>query len=171
MYELTCPSCHQVMRASFVRAGAVATCAGCGQRFLIDKAHYHRLTPAAPAPGPGSEQAGATSATGSSVPGAIPGALPGAGVRVDESGHVIGLSGLSEMMRREAAAARHAAAAPPASDPAWKRPRRHRSTWLMLLLLLGVIGTIGASGVLVWVSLERPAPPQLGTPVQHDASP
>lgn len=92
-------------------------------------------------------------------------------MRVDESGHVIGLSGLSEMMRREAAAARHAAAAPVASDSGWKRPKRRRSTWLMLLLLLGVIVTIGVSGVLVWVNLDRSAPPQLGTPIQNDLSP
>ena len=36
MYELTCPSCNNVMKLPFARVGANATCRACQERFAVD---------------------------------------------------------------------------------------------------------------------------------------
>ncbi|MFW6058967.1 MAG: hypothetical protein ACODAQ_02225 [Phycisphaeraceae bacterium] len=48
MYELKCPSCAQTESASFVRIGAVVTCAGCGETYRVDESHVTHRSPLAP---------------------------------------------------------------------------------------------------------------------------
>lgn len=46
VYEVKCPSCAHSESASFVRIGAVVSCAGCGQTYRVAEAHVTRRTPA-----------------------------------------------------------------------------------------------------------------------------
>lgn len=133
-------------KLKFVRVGASAPCEKCGVRFLIAAEHVRR-----PPPPPGH------------APAVRPMPVADERRRLDDSGQVIGLSGLSEMMKREAD--EEAVVAPPPAPPARRtaaagRPhvRVIRSPRLMLvLLLLGVIGVLSFSGVLVWYNAHRRA--------------
>ncbi|MEX0746043.1 MAG: hypothetical protein WD118_10625 [Phycisphaeraceae bacterium] len=146
VYELKCPSCGQVLRAAFVRAGAVTDCPRCAHRYRIKETHVARKVATAGEDG---------------KPSLLPGAkelasMAGARLRVAEDGHVIGLSGLSEMMQHEGVGvsrSRHASAAagdappPPGRPPRTPSPSRRlngpRSLYLIastLCLGLAVVG-------------------------------
>ncbi|MFA9478548.1 hypothetical protein ACERK3_09595 [Phycisphaerales bacterium AB-hyl4] len=93
---MKCPSCGQVLRAAFVRAGAVTDCARCAHRYRIKDSQIARKVLATPG---GGEAGGGQ---GTLLPGAKElASMAGARLRVDDDGNVIGLSGLSEMMRHE----------------------------------------------------------------------
>ncbi|MEX0652674.1 MAG: hypothetical protein WDZ31_02200 [Phycisphaeraceae bacterium] len=126
VYELKCPSCGQVVRSSFVRVGSVTDCTGCGHRYRIHASQVARKAPAAAAGGAGQPL--------------VPEAkelvtMAGARVHLDEAGNVIGLSGLSDMMRQDEPgdgattdSARSAGSAPlEDSPPALARPVTRRA--------------------------------------------
>lgn len=89
MYELTCPSCSHVTAASFIRVGAVVDCAACGHRYRIADAHVKRKVA-----GPVQTDAAGEPTFAQTM------AQPAASRRVNPDGSVVGLSGLSEMMRQ-----------------------------------------------------------------------
>ncbi len=156
MYELTCPSCRHVVRAPFVRVGAVVACESCGSRYRVAAEHIVRRA-----------AEGAGTVAEMSAP-----AAPGEALHVDSSGSMVGLSGLSEMMQREgdappaaapgvaggssAATAAIPRASPPTRSHVRRRPAlprsRHpaveaarRQAWwalAVLPLLLGLLGGV-----------------------------
>ncbi|WP_432798154.1 hypothetical protein [Poriferisphaera sp. WC338] len=85
MYELICPSCQLVQRSSFVRVGAVVSCPQCGLRYQVEKGHIKRKLKA---------EVEAEKAASMLDEDAEP-------LRLDPSGSMVGLSGLSDMMRDE----------------------------------------------------------------------
>ncbi len=92
MYELTCPDCGHKVRSPFIRAGAMVDCPSCSHRFRIAATHFKRdvqwSIPATPEAG---ELVTASAKTGTRE--------ERQAAQVTQQ--VIGLSGLSEMMRQE----------------------------------------------------------------------
>ena len=86
MYELTCPKCGHAVTSSFVRVGAVVTCERCGHRYRIGEQHIKRRFVATGQGGLSGRPSGPTA---------------DAEPRLDADGNVVGLSGLSDVMRRE----------------------------------------------------------------------
>ena len=86
MSELKCPSCTQTVTSSFIRIGAVVTCAACDQTYRVTEAHMTRPRPASPAAAP-ADPLGEHAANKSP-----------ASPRLDDAGQVTGLSDLSESL-------------------------------------------------------------------------
>lgn len=118
MYEMNCGSCGNVMRTSFVRYGAVATCSKCGVRFPVNSQTTRRVAAVSADADllPGPAGAGpAVSATGGAV---------GAGTSAQAKGNVGGNSiispGVSSGDSQSSAAAERAPSRPvrrPAQPP------------------------------------------------------
>ncbi|MEO0475590.1 MAG: hypothetical protein AAF085_06420 [Planctomycetota bacterium] len=92
MYHLTCPSCQDVADSPFVRSGAVVRCAACGHKYRIKSAHFTRELHT----GPRTLDETDTVLRSDSVDIDPDEVSP---VSIDEEGNVVGLSGLSELMR------------------------------------------------------------------------
>ena len=92
MYHLTCPSCHDVTESPFVRNGAVVRCKACENKYRIKSSHFEREVHT----GPRTLDETDTVLRSDSVdidPDEVP------PVSIDDDGNVVGLSGLSELMR------------------------------------------------------------------------
>lgn len=116
VYALQCPLCSAVDQAPFVRTGAVVRCAHCSAKFRIKSSQVTRnLTT-----GPRTLDEMDPLLSGDSVD--LDPDTEAAPVTIDESGQVVGLSGLTELMRQgdaklakaDAKARSKAAEAPPA---------------------------------------------------------
>ncbi|MEM9347403.1 MAG: hypothetical protein AAGB26_12375 [Planctomycetota bacterium] len=92
MYRLTCPSCQSVTESHFVRSGAVVRCAACDTKYRIKSAHFEREIKT----GPRTLDETDTVLRSDSVDIDPDEAAP---VSIDDEGNVVGLSGLSELMR------------------------------------------------------------------------
>ncbi len=94
VYRLACPSCQKATEHPFVRPGAVAVCADCRTVWRIEKDHITRSIPSAGAAAkPGDADAVSLSEAES---GPRPSATHGS--RAGDTA-IVGLSGLSEVMR------------------------------------------------------------------------
>ena len=92
MYHLTCPSCQNVTDSPFVRSGAVVRCPSCENKYRIKSSHFDREIHT----GPRTVDETDTILRSDSVdidPDEVP------PVSIDDEGNVVGLSGLSELMR------------------------------------------------------------------------
>ena len=144
MYELTCPSCQDIQRSSFVRANAVTRCPACGHVWRISASHFvrHAAQPPAPAAAPPEPELKQEDS---------PTADPMGG------SSVTGLSGLSDIMQAEPAQvspkitgsaappvrqAQLAASAPSRPDPAATRQPR-RTAILIVSALAAVVALAG----------------------------
>ncbi|MEM6504141.1 MAG: hypothetical protein AAF711_01600 [Planctomycetota bacterium] len=92
MYRLTCPSCQSVTESHFVRSGAIVRCAACDTKYRIKSAHFEREIKT----GPRTLDETDTVLRSDSVDIDPDEAAP---VSIDDEGNVVGLSGLSELMR------------------------------------------------------------------------
>jgi len=92
VYHLTCPSCEEVTDSSFVRSGAVVRCPACQQKFRIKSSHVERVLHT----GPRTLDEGDSLLRSDSVDIDPDEVSP---VSIDDEGNVVGLSGLSELMR------------------------------------------------------------------------
>lgn len=143
-----------MVRGSFVRVGAVVDCPSCHKRYRVtDSLVTHRIRSKAASP----VEAEAVEAHEPSLP------------RMDEDGNVIGLSGLSEMMRDHPKpepgsapsqsmpkAARRGKETAGDSKPTparyhaqeAERKRRRRSMYLLLGVLVGAVAVLGGGLIL-----------------------
>ncbi|MEX0886177.1 MAG: hypothetical protein WD009_07030 [Phycisphaeraceae bacterium] len=124
----------------------MVACDACGHRYRVGEAHVrHRR------PGPEPQPAQRTDAL--HVPGH---AAPGHRRRVDAEGNVIGLSGLSEMMRRESAAVPAANPDEPLTPAA---PRTGNPSLARRVIVVAAVAMLGvgsfALGLLVWQAVTR----------------
>ena len=92
MYHLTCPTCQDVTDSPFVRSGAVVRCESCRQKYRIKSAHFERVIHT----GPRTLDEADSVLRSDSVDIEPDEASP---VSIDDDGNVVGLSGLSELMR------------------------------------------------------------------------
>ncbi|MFK7790405.1 MAG: hypothetical protein AB8C95_13045 [Phycisphaeraceae bacterium] len=92
MYHLTCPSCQDVTESPFVRSGAVVRCTACENKYRIKSAYVLREVHSGPRTLDESD-----SILRSDSVDIDPDELPP--VSIDDDGNVVGLSGLSELMR------------------------------------------------------------------------
>jgi len=92
LYHLTCPSCHDVTDSPFVRSGAVVRCPACDNKYRIKSSHFEREVHT----GPRTVDETDTVLRSDSVD-IDPDEMPP--VSIDDDGNVVGLSGLSELMR------------------------------------------------------------------------
>ncbi len=92
MYHLTCPSCQDVTESPFVRSGAVVRCTACENKYRIKSAYVEREVHT----GPRTLDETDTVLRSDSVD-IDPDEMPP--VSIDDEGNVVGLSGLSELMR------------------------------------------------------------------------
>lgn len=157
-YELTCPSCGNVVASPFVRVGAVVACARCSAKYRIAENHVKRkvgaLAASQAAPPNGGRPAGDDLEFQSTDD-----LIGEAG-----DGHVIGLSGLSEMMRQETAGKHEAKPAKPAPPipagrpPAHRAPapsaRRRRTDRMVYAIIGGLVLAIGVVGGLLWYMMQ-----------------
>lgn len=97
-YKVTCPSCEAVVESAFVRVGAVTRCPSCGMRYAVREQDLRRPSP--PTPGPLASVVAERRAT-------------------DEAS-APGLSGLSDLMKRQDQVHEHVAT----DLPAAAQPRR-----------------------------------------------
>ena len=95
MYVITCPSCGNVKKVSFARAGAVVHCDKCDKPIRLDRSNTRRVTPP-PKPDQGAEAAKLLAERQNEH------ATRQAGEQARE---VVGLSGLSELMAQTSGAA------------------------------------------------------------------
>lgn len=167
VYQLTCPSCSSRRQSPFVRHGAVVLCDSCEHKYRIKSIYVERQVTT----GPKTLDESDPLLRGESVD--LDTADNPAPVKIDDDGNVVGLSGLSELMRQsdQAHAQAQAIARTRASDdapppeakitrpadprprPATTRPRKPRSArnkkrGPMPLILGGVLflllaGTVG----------------------------
>ena len=137
LYELRCPSCGRTRASSFVRVGAMVACEACGHRYRIAEAHVRRRG-AAPEPQPAQRSDALKVGDGGESD---------ARQRLDAEGNVIGLSGLSEMMRREAASSGPTAAGP--TPPRRRRTPPQPPARRPVALGRGVMLGLAAAGVAV----------------------
>src|SRR5690606_11440576 len=88
-----CPSCSHLINSSFVRAGAVVVCPACQHRYRITQSHFTRYiaTPVPLLPNESNLLLTREGENGLTTP----------GLHLDDSGLVIGLSGLREAMRQD----------------------------------------------------------------------
>ena len=92
MYHLTCPSCLDITDSPFVRSGAVVRCTKCEHKYRIKSSHFERTVHT----GPRTLDETDTVLRSDSVD-IDPEEMPP--VSIDDEGNVVGLSGLSELMR------------------------------------------------------------------------
>ncbi len=98
MYQLTCPSCSQSLSSPFVRHGAVVRCGACDHRYRIKSGFVTRTITT----GPKTVDETDPLLRGDSVD--LEADEVGAPVQIDADGNVVGLSGLTELMRQSDAA-------------------------------------------------------------------
>lgn len=92
MYHLTCPSCQDVTESPFVRSGAVVRCPACESKYRIKSAYFQREVHTGPRTLDETD-----SVLRSDSVDIDPDEMPP--VSIDDDGNVVGLSGLSELMR------------------------------------------------------------------------
>lgn len=190
VYQLTCPSCADSQQSPFIRHGAVVCCASCEQRYRIKSSYVTRTVTT----GPKTLDEMDPLLRGDGVDlDTDAGAAP---VKIDDDGNVVGLSGLSELMRQSDAAHAQAAAIarthrdedapPPAarvtrpSEPGRRKPSpraragRNKKRSPLPLLLAGALlilfaGTIG--GLAYVISQSGPTDPAAVNPPDADPTP
>ena len=92
MYHLTCPSCQDVTGSPFVRSGAVVRCPACDNKYRIKSAHFEREVHTGPRTLDETDSVLRSDSVDIDPDEVSP-------VSIDDDGNVVGLSGLSELMR------------------------------------------------------------------------
>ncbi|MBX2853266.1 MAG: hypothetical protein KTR15_16140 [Phycisphaeraceae bacterium] len=92
MYHLTCPSCQDVTDSPFVRSGAVVRCPACEHKYRIKSAHFQREVHTGPRTLDETDSVLRSDSVDIDPDEVSP-------VSIDDEGNVVGLSGLSELMR------------------------------------------------------------------------
>lgn len=92
MYHLTCPSCQDVTESHFVRSGAVVRCDACDQKYRIKSGHFERVIHSGPRTLDETDSVLRSDSVDIDPEEIAP-------VSIDDDGNVVGLSGLSELMR------------------------------------------------------------------------
>ena len=93
VYQLTCPTCQSMTESPFVRSGAVVRCESCRNKYRIKTAHVERVLTTGPRTLDETEAVLRTDSVDIDPDEASP-------VSIDDEGNVVGLSGLSELMRQ-----------------------------------------------------------------------
>lgn len=92
MYHLTCPSCQEKTRSPFIRSGAVVRCAACEYKYRIKSSHFERKLHTGPRTLDETDSVLRSDSVDIEPDEITP-------VSIDDEGNVVGLSGLSELMR------------------------------------------------------------------------
>lgn len=92
MYHLTCPSCQEKTRSPFIRNGAVVRCAACEYKYRIKSSHFERKVHTGPRTLNETDSVLRSDSVDIEPDEVAP-------VSIDDDGNVVGLSGLSELMR------------------------------------------------------------------------
>jgi len=157
VYTVTCPSCGYAIQLSFALNGAAGRCPSCQRVVTVDKSTL-RVEGAAPLASP--------------PPAAK---LDPETPRLDAEGNVIGLSGLSHLLKQTdgdaKAKARPAAAAKPA--PA-RNPVRPPATMPRqgLILIVAAVAVVGLLGLAIWyVTLPTQGKPASSVPPADATAP
>lgn len=136
VYHLTCPNCACVTDSAFVRSGAVVRCPTCQHKYRIKGSHVERVVLTGPRTLDESDSVLRTDSVDIEPDEVAP-------VSIDDEGNVVGLSGLSELMRwsdaqgskeklnqrvqEEAKQPSAPPSAPPAAKPARKKPSKAKT--------------------------------------------
>ncbi|MGB0768203.1 MAG: hypothetical protein ACPGYV_10880, partial [Phycisphaeraceae bacterium] len=92
MYHLTCPTCQTVTDSPFVRSGAVVRCGACDAKYRIKTSHIEREVVTGPRTLDETDAVLRSDSVDIDPDEVAP-------VSIDDEGNVVGLSGLSELMR------------------------------------------------------------------------
>jgi len=92
VYHLTCPTCKDVTDSPFVRSGAVVRCTACEHKYRIKSSHFEREVLTGPRTLDETDAVLRSDSVDIDPDEVAP-------VSIDDEGNVVGLSGLSELMR------------------------------------------------------------------------